>query len=147
MEVSRRTVIKGIGAGIASAAIPASAAISSNKSNHTTDTFRIRIAHQWSNESVAAVIKNTSPQSTTITGMTSVVTDHGRFDFSELTDNGPLTLAAGEELNVPFTVMGTPAKAYGHFDHRLQKKIRESLVITTANQSAKVSITLNPQIV
>ena len=144
MKISRRTVVKGLGAGIASAAIPVSGAAVANSA---TDTFAAQLAHQWGKDSLVAVVKNTSDHSATITDMTSVVAEYGRFNFSELTRNGSLTLAAGDEIHVPFTVMGTPVKPYGHFDNRLQKKIRESLQISTTNQVAQVSTTLNPRIV
>ena len=106
------------------------------------------MAHQWSKESLAAVIKNTSPHPATITEITPVIADYGRFNFSDLTREGPLTLAAGEEVHVPFTIMGTPVKPYGHFDNRLQKIIDKSLQISTSNhQSAKVLTPLNIRVV
>ncbi len=148
--ISRRTALKGIGAGIASAALArtANAGISSTTSyTANTDTFRVQLAHRWGNDSLAAVIKNTSPHAVTITNATPVAADYGRFNFSKLTHRGPLTLAAGEEVHVPFEVMGTSVKPYGHFDNRLQKKLNEALVISTKNASSKVTTTLNPRIV
>ena len=147
MKISRRTAIKGLGAGLASAAIPATHA-ASVQSAGATDTFSVQVAHQWSKESLAAVIKNTSPHPATITEITPVIADYGRFNFSDLTREGPLTLAAGEEVHVPFTIMGTPVKPYGHFDNRLQKIIDKSLQISTSNhQSAKVLTPLNIRVV
>jgi len=147
MKISRRTVVKGIGAGIASAAIPANSPAAIANRAADSDKFTVQLAHQWGKDSLGAVIKNTSDHPATITNMTSVAADYGRFNFSELTDKGPLTLLAGEEIHVPFTVMGTPVKPYGHFDNRLQKKIKQSLKISTTNKVALVSTTMNPKIV
>jgi len=146
MKISRRTVVKGMGAGIATAAIPVT---SSAIANHAVDSdnFTVQVAHQWGKDSLVAVIKNTSDHPATITKMTSVAAEYGRFNFSELIDKGPLTLLAGEEIHVPFTVMGTPVKPYGHFDNRLQKKIKQSMKISTTNKIALVSTTMNPRIV
>ena len=46
------------------------------------------------------MIKNTSDHDTTITDINSVAIDHGRFNFADLTRNGPLKLAAGEEVRL-----------------------------------------------
>lgn len=149
MKMSRRTAIKGISAGIATAvAAPVFAkTASANTADQNTDTIRVQIAHQWGNDSIAAVIKNTSTHNTTITNIDSVAADYGRFNFSDLTKNGPITLAAGEEVHVPFTIMSTPAKPYGHFDNRLQKTLKGSLSITTTKKVASVTTTLSPKIV
>ena len=146
MKISRRTAVKGMGAAIATAAIPVTSAAVANHAVNS-DSFTVQVAHQWGKDSLVAVIKNTSDHPATITKMTSVAAEYGRFNFSELTDKGPLTLPAGEELHVPFTVMGTPVKPYGHFDHRLQMKIKQSMKISTTNNVAQVSTTMNPRIV
>ena len=148
MTISRRTVVKGLGAGICSTALTPALA----KSNHqhkleSHDTLRVQLAHQWGSESIAAVVKNTSRHSTTITDMNSVAADYGRFNFSELTENGPLTLAAGEEIHVPFILMGTPAKPFGHFDNRLQKHLKSTLKISTTNSRTRVTTASGPKIV
>lgn len=154
MKITRRTAIKGLAASVASATIangvkagtvPKFASKDFNPDN--TDTFKVQVAHRWGNESLAAVIKNTSPHAATINNVNSLSADYGRFNFSTLTQHGPLTLAAGEEVIVPFEVMGTPVNAFGHFDNRLQKRLQEALVISTENASAKVTTTLNPRIV
>ena len=149
MNISRRTAIKSIGAGLAGAAIPSSHASVDITNGINTDSFSVQLAHQWGKDSMVAIVKNTSDHPATITQFApgAVVADYGRFNFSQLTDNGPLTLAAGEEAHVPFTVMGTPVKPYGHFDNRLQKIIRDSLTINTQNRVAKVTTTLSPKIV
>jgi len=147
MKVSRRTAIKSIGAGVAAATLPGIAQSFQAATTHNTDALRVQIAHQWGKDSIAAVIKNTSTHPTTLTDISSVSADYGRFNFSDLTRNGPLTLAAGEEVHVPFTVMGTPVKPYGHFDNRLQKKLKESLSISTANRSVNVTTSLTPVVV
>ena len=149
MNISRRTAIKSIGAGLATAAIPSSQAADDAISSINTDTFSVQLAHQWGKDSLVAIVKNTSSHPATITQFSpgAVVADYGRFNFSQLTDNGPLTLAAGEEAHVPFTIMGTPVKPYGHFDNRLQKIIRDSLTINTKNKVAKVTTALSTRLV
>ena len=153
MNISRRTAIKGIGAGMATVvATPAvsTAALATGNSSGTdehSDKLTVKIAHQWGKESIAAVIKNTSDHSTTITSINPVAADYGRFEFSSLTDSGPLTLAAGEEVHVPFTPMGTPGKPYGHFDNRLQKILKESLKISTTGRTARATTSMGPVIV
>ena len=144
MKMSRRTVVKGIGAGIASAAIPRGVDAQSELSD---EKFSVQVAHRWGGNSIAAVIKNKSNHPATIVDITSVAADYGRFNFSELTKNGALTLAAGEEVVIPFTVMGTPVKPYGHFDNRLQKKLKESLKITTTQKHAQVKVSVSPRVV
>lgn len=149
MNISRRTAIKSVGAtlaGVATTRAIASTGSAQSSANHQ-DSLSVQIAHQWGKESIAAVIKNTSDNSTTITDINSVVANHGRFDFSKLTRNGSLTLASGEEVHVPFTVMGTPVKPYGHFDNRLQKILKQSLKVSTANQSVNVTTSLSPRII
>jgi len=147
MKLSRRTIIKGIGATAASTAMTHTASGVLKDSDANTDTFRVQVAHQWGKDGLAAVIKNTSPHTVTITDITEVIGEYGRFNFSDLTRNGPLQLTAGEEVHVPFRVMATPVKPYGHFDNRLQKKIKDSLAIPTTNPAAQVSTTRNPRIV
>lgn len=154
MKISRRTVVKGLGTGIFSTALASQASgispslTSQNTDNPATDdTLRVQIAHRWGADSIVAVIKNTSDHSATITDINSVATDYGRFNFSDLTKYGPLTLTSGEEIHVPFTVMGTPVKPYGHFDNRLQKHLKRSLKIATTSQSTQVTTSLNPKVV
>lgn len=146
MKISRRTVIKSIGASAASLTA-ASAVSAKTKNTEKADTISVQIAHQWAEDSIAAVIKNTSAHHTAITNINSVTADYGRFNFEALTSNGPLHLAPGQEVHVPFTVMGTPVKPYGHFDNRLQKKLKESLVVSTANTLSKVSTSISPRLV
>jgi len=151
MKISRRTVVKGIGAGLCSTTATSVLASDYNRKRHSEseyqDTLRVQIAHRWGGEGIAAVIKNTSDHNTTITDINSVAVDHGRFNFADLTRNGPLKLGAGEEVHVMFTVMGTPAKPYGHFDNRLQKQLRKSLKVTTTDKNARVTSSMNPKIV
>ena len=154
MKISRRTAIKGLSASIAtSVAAPALAAEAFSTVNNNSpvaaqiDKLKVQVAHQWGKESIVAVIKNTSDRSTTITAISPVTADYGRFNFSELTKTGPLTLAAGEEVHVPFTLMGTPAKPFGHFDNRLQKILKKSMAISTTNNFAKVTTSMSPRIV
>jgi len=159
MKISRRTAIKGIGASMATtAAAPALSAralsadafsiIDDNSANPAqTDKLNVQVAHQWGKESIVAVIKNTSDHSTTITDINSVAAEYGRFNFESLTRNGPLTLSAGEEVHVPFTVMGTPVTPYGHFDNRLQKQLKKALKISTASRSTKVATAMGPKLV
>ncbi len=154
MTISRRTVVKGLSTGFCSTALitkmtPAMATANKPASDNgaSNDTLRVQIAHQWGSNSIAAVIKNTSGHSATITDINSVSADYGRFNFSDLTKSGPLTLSAGEEVYVPFTVMGTPARPYGHFDNRLQKHLQRSLKISTSNQFAKVTTSVSPKVV
>ena len=148
MKISRRTVVKGIGAGIFSTTVTSVLANSAeNKTPVSQDTLSVQIAHQWGNESIAAVIKNTSDKSTTITDINSVAAEYGRFNFESLTRNGPLTLSAGEEVHVPFTVMGTPVTPYGHFDNRLQKQLKKALKISTGNGLSKVTTAMGPKLV
>lgn len=152
MKISRRTVVKGLTTlGTTALATKLTPAIASTRgaSEHaeSDDTLRVQIAHRWGDESIAAVIKNTSNHGTTITDINSVTADYGRFNFAELTKKGSLTLAAGEEVHVPFTVMGTAAKPYGHFDNRLQKHLQKSLRISTSQPFARVTTSLSPKIV
>ena len=158
MKISRRTIVKGIGAGIFSTtatSVLANAGKDSQsgsndppKTFNPQDTLRVQIAHKWGENSIAAVIRNTSGRCTTITNINSVTADYGRFNFSNLTRNGPVTLAAGEEVHVPFTVMGTPAKPFGHFDNRLQKHLQRSLYISTdTSKIAKVVTSMGPRVV
>lgn len=150
MKISRRTVVKGLSAGFCSTALATSLAqakSSAIEDTATNDTLRVQIAHRWGGNSIAAIIKNTSDHSATITDINSVSADYGRFNFTDLTKNGPLTLSAGEEVHVPFIVMGTPTRPYGHFDNRLQKHLKRSLKISTVNQFTKVITSLSPKVV
>ena len=149
MKISRRTAIKGIGTGIATAvASPAlSAANNDSPATAQSDSLHVQVAHKWGKQSIVAVVKNTSGHNTTITDMSPVTADYGRFDFSSLTETGPLTLAAGEEVYVPFTLTGTPVKPFGHFDNRLQKILKKSLTVSTTSRSARVTTSMSPRIV
>lgn len=152
MKISRRTVVKGLSAGFCSTALatslaPALAKSSTTDGPATNDTLRVQIAHQWGGDSLAAVIKNTSDHSATITDINSVAADYGRFNFADLIKNGPLMLSAGEEVYVPFTVMGTPTKPYGHFDNRLPNHLKRSLKISTNNPLTKVTTSMGPKLV
>lgn len=154
MSISRRNAIKGISAGMATAVVAPilsadtfPAKDEAIKADSQSDRLNVQIAHQWGNESIVAVIRNTSDHNTTITDISPVTAGYGRFDFSDLTKTGPVTLAAGEEVHVPFTVMGTPAKPFGHFDNRLQKMLKKSLAVTTTNSNVKVTTSMSPRIV
>jgi len=149
MNISRRTAIKSVGATVAAVATTPALATATHgiSSDRQQDSLNVQIAHQWGKESIAAVIKNTSNTTTTITDIDSVAADYGRFDFSDLTRNGSLTLASGEEVHVPFSVMGTPVKPYGHFDNRLQKILRKSLRVSTTGKSVNVTTSLSPRII
>ena len=152
MKISRRTVVKSLTtlstAALTTKLTPAVASTQGTSENSDSDdTLRVQIAHRWGDESIAAVIKNTSDHSTKITDINSVTADYGRFNFADLTKNGSLTLRAGEEIHVPFTAMGTPAKPYGHFDNRLQKHLQKSLKISTSQPLARVTTSLSPKIV
>lgn len=151
MKISRRAVVKSLCTSLGATALSTTLAPAMAKETieHSAneDSLRVQIAHRWGDESIAAVIKNTSDHSTTITEINSVTADYGRFNFADLIKNGSLTLSAGEEVHVPFTVMGTPVKPYGHFDNRLQKHLKQSLRITTGNRFAKVTTSINPKLV
>lgn len=152
MKISRRTIVKGIGAGICSTTVTSVLANASRRKSLLSkdtaqDSLSVQIAHQWGDESIAAIIKNTSDHNTTITDINSVAAEYGRFNFAALTRNGPLTLAAGEEVHIPFTVMGTPVAPYGHFDNRLQKQLKKTLRISTDNRKTRVRTAMHPIIV
>ena len=155
MTISRRTVIKGLGASIAttsalavsSGIAGASAGVDASRSEDLPDSLNVQLAHQWGDDSLAAVIRNTSGHTVTLLDINSVAADYGRFNFSELTRNGPITLAPGAEIHVPFVQMGTPVKPYGHFDNRLQKLLKASMTVSTTNPVASVSTSMSPRIV
>jgi len=157
MKITRRAAIKGIGAGITAVAAPAfSTTVIAAKHEPSeadariellTDRLHVQIAHQWGKKSIAAVIRNTSDHEITITDISPVKTDHGYFDFSDLTKTGPMTLLAGQEVHVPFTVISTPVKPFGHFDNRLQKILKKTLAVSTTNSNAKVTTSMSPRIV
>lgn len=157
MDQTRRNTLKVIGATGAGIAIggfaPIANAIAISDSPDTpdfnVDKFNARIEHTWGGLDANLVIKNTTGQSATIHQVSPsyLTAEPGIFDFSAITKNGPLTLAADEEIRIPFTRMGTSA-TIGHFDRSIQKRLRDTLTIKTEpHRIATISTTLNPTIV
>ena len=158
MDQSRRNTLKTLGAtGLAAtvgtittmtSALAAKA--TSSEAPLQTDQFSIHIEHTWGGMDANVVIKNTSTHRATITGISHsfIPSEPGLFDFSTVTGNGPKTLEPAEEIRIPFKPMGSPVSAIGHFDHSVQKRLRESLKIQTDKMElAKTTTSLNPRIV
>ena len=158
MDQSRRNTLKAIGATTIAATIgtltPLSVATAVENSPVASplsvDQFSVFIEHTWGGQEATVVIKNTSDHSATITDIkpSFVSAEPGLFDFSVVTRNGSRTLERDEEVRIPFTRMGSPMTAIGHFDHSLQKHLRNTLTIRTDQwQVAKTTTSLSPKIV
>lgn len=158
MDQTRRNTLKalsatGMGIAISTIAPLATANTLANlntKNALNLNDFTVQIEHAWGGTDASVVIKNTSGHASTITRISPsyLSAEPGLFDFGKATQDGPLTLAADEELRIPFTPMASPAATIGHFDHSIQKRLRETLTIQTDQlRIAKTSTTLNPRIV
>jgi len=119
------------------------------------DEFVVEVRHQWQSNDIALVIRNRGDNSATITQLTpsQIELARGTLDVSSLLNNGPVTLAAGEELTVPLrhhhrnlnnsqAIVGG-----GHFDRSLQRQLRERMTIITDHSTlAAVTIAPGPRI-
>ena len=158
MDQSRRNTLKFIGAtGIATTVgtiTPLTSATAAKapeiESPLAADQFSVQLEHSWGGQDASVVIKNTSNNRTAITNISPsfVSAEPGLFDFSAVTKKGARSIEPGEEIRIPFTPMGSPISAIGHFDRSLQKRLRDTLEITTEKQRlATTSTSLNPRIV
>ncbi len=151
MDQSRRTTLKALGAAGISAAtgITAAGTALADSNPSSGNRFSIRLEHSWTGTQTHVIIKNSATEAATISNITPAFlsAEPGIFDFSKITSHGPVTLAAGEEIRVPFVQMGTPV-TIGHFDHTVQKRLKASLVIETEGlRIADTRVSLNPRIV
>ena len=175
IDLQRRRTLKIAGAltaGGAIAANPAAALSANSLSGHevsgaqdTTnnsadyskplDEFSVEVQHQWQSNDIALVIRNRGKQPATITQITPSQIDlaRGTIDTGAILSDGPVTLAAGEQLAVPLrhhhgnlynpqAILGG-----GHFDRSLQKQLRERLSIVTDNNAlAAVTVAPGPRV-
>ena len=174
IDLQRRRTLKMAGALTAGGAIAANpaAALSANALSgdelNTPDTpnnspdfskpldeFSVEVQHQWQSNDIALVIRNRGQQPATITQITPSRIDlaRGTINTGAILDDGPVTLAAGEQLAVPLrhhhrnlynpqAILGG-----GHFDRSLQKQLRERLSIVTDNNAlAAVTVAPGPRV-
>jgi len=100
------------------------------------DEFSVEVQHQWQSNDIALVIRNKGENPATITQITPSRLElaRGTIDVGSLLDDGPKTLAAGEQLTVPLrhhrrnlhnaqAILGG-----GHFDRSLQKQYSSALL-------------------
>jgi len=172
IDLQRRRTLKMAGALTAGGAIAASpvGAMAACKGHELTqhnatqddtafdkplDEFTIEVQHQWQSNDIALVIRNKGENPATITQITpgQIELARGSIDVASLLDDGPITLAAGEQLTVPLRHhrrnLHNPQAILGggHFDRSLQKQLRERMSIITDNNSlAALTIAPGPRV-